>query len=769
MSEQKFFQPDVLIINPPLVQLNTPYPSGAYLSDFFKKQNCNTHWYDLSIELYYEIFSKSGLEKIFAQTSKKALLMAQNAQNQGDLSTAFNLRRYVQNSAAWINWIDTINQLLTQKNYEKSHEFLYSPFAPRGNRMENFLASLEHEPTVDDIHFLCSYAIADLADYITAVYDSNFSLIRYAEKVVSEQPDFSAIQQQLESPVIKDFYIPLLKKFFQQGGESSSAGSSTGLPLAPTAVVAAPSRASGSATTAFSATPSNRGSAPVTPPTLVLISVPFAGTFVPALATAKYLKELYQNNVYIFLGGGYVNTELRDFTNPEISKYVDALSFDRGYGSYKAFLENPESKESLYKLRRFNPYSDAAWENQKYSQFEDEITAQIVPDYTDIDFSKYLKVCDDKNPMHRLWTDGTWLKAYLAHGCYWHKCAFCDTKLDYVCAYKVVDTKNLFYGLEKTAEQKNVFGIHFVDEALPPVALKDFALLNAKRKALGKTPLYFWGNIRFEKAFTKDLAAFLAYCGFGAVSAGIEVATGQGLKNINKGTDISSIVSACAAFKEAGILVHAYMIYGFWYDTPQTIIDSMETLRQFFECGLLDSAFWHQFMLTKNSELYEQLKNTFTPKAAQKYEKYGLALDTAVNSWMHGEKLEMKVQKWFDFTVPSPTIPRDFIEKQIEKYEETSNQKIKEEKIDSIYWLASSPIMFKNENGQNTLSWIYLQEECSMELPKTCELFNCYEILNCLVPGIDESLRNNALLKIKKSPKLFNELQRFHNQGLVCI
>ena len=164
----------------------------------------------------------------------------------------------------------------------------------------------------------------------------------------------------------------------------------------------------------------------------------------------------------------------------------------------------------------------------------------------------------------------------------------------------------LFKGLLATACQKGIYGIHFVDEALPAACLKKFALLNAQS---GKK-LYFWGNIRFEKVFSKDFAAFLSYCGFGAVSAGIEVATGTGLENIKKGTDLDSIVSACAAFKEAGILVHAYMIYGFWYDTAQTIIDSMETLRQFFAAGLLDSAFWHKFSLTKNSELYDKLKST---------------------------------------------------------------------------------------------------------------------------------------------------------------
>ena len=367
--------------------------------------------------------------------------------------------------------------------------------------------------------------------------------------------------------------------------------------------------------------------------------------------------------------------------------------------------------------------------------------------------------------MHRLWTDGTWIKAYLAHGCYWHKCAFCDTKLDYVCGYKPVNVEKLFAGLKKTAVEKGVYGIHFVDEALPAACLKKFALLNARNG----NELYFWGNVRFEKVFTKDLAAFLSYCGFGAVSAGIEVATGTGLKNINKGTDIDSIVSACAAFKEAGILAHAYMIYGFWYDTPQTIIDSMETLRQFFAAGLLDSAFWHKFTLTKNSELYDQLKNSW--KGGTEFKKYGRPLETALDSWMHGIKIEQKVQKWFDFPVPAPTIQRDFVEKAIERYEQMSSSKTTGEP----YWLGSTLTLTANKGDNSELHWFYLQEEHCVSVK---ELFkknddvpadSFIQLLHNLRPETSSSEREQPLAVIKKSKPLQNVLQRLRNAGVVFV
>ena len=732
---------NVIVITPPLVQLNAPYPSGAYLVSYFKSLQNNAVWHDLSIELFHSIFSRNGLTKLFELTEKDALKMAANAEKNGDDNSAFNIRRYVSTKNSWILWIDTIVDILCGKAREKEHQFLFSPFAPRGSRMENFLSSLNGAPSVDDVRFLCSYALSDLSDYITAVFDSSFSLIRYAEHLTVDERDFASIEKNLDSPVLTHFYKPVLEKAFKD----------------------------------------------LSCPDLVCISIPFAGTFLPALYTARYFKQRFKDKVFISIGGGFVNTELREANDIALEKYIDAISYDRGYGSYKAlagyFKDNGEDK--LFKLRLFKngTIREPLWHDVASESYESEMTFAIVPDYSDIDFSRYPRVCDDKNDMHRLWTDGAWIKAYLAHGCYWHKCAFCDTKLDYVCGYKLVEVQKLYDCLLKTAKDKNVYGIHFVDEALPPSALKKFALLNAKNQ----NQLYFWGNVRFEKTFTRDLAAFLSCCGLGGVSAGLEVATGEGLKNINKGTDIETIVSACAAFKEAGILVHAYMIYGFWYDTPQTIIDSMETLRQFFEAGLLDSAFWHKFVLTANSTVYAQWQNGEQPElkpvepkkgsaifaknnlhfqGENKYDKFGFPLEKALDSWMHGEKLEMKVTKWFDFPVPNPTVPKDYIAKCIEKYEAKSSAfdvQLKQNDLENLFWLGSMPVVLKESSGMQTISWIYLEEEFAENTAREIT-----DILKGLALCASETDRKSAVEKINRQ-EIIQKLKKFHNKGLVHL
>ena len=129
------------------MQLNTAYPSGAYLTAFFKTEGCEASWCDLNIRLFYELFSRSGLTRLFELSEARALQLADQAELKGDDNTAFNLRRYISQKENWIEWIDFITAVLCGGGArEKEHQFLYSPFAPRGSRMENYLAGLAASP-----------------------------------------------------------------------------------------------------------------------------------------------------------------------------------------------------------------------------------------------------------------------------------------------------------------------------------------------------------------------------------------------------------------------------------------------------------------------------------------------------------------------------------------------------------------------------------------------------------------------------------------------
>lgn len=742
---------NTLIIQPPLVQLNTPYPSGAYLLDFFnslyeeKNVKGRVEWFDLSNSFFHKIFCKHGIAHIFNSTFEKALKLSSQYESQGDDNTAFHLRRFISQKEFWINWIDEIIAIVCSSNSkisgrEFAHEFIRSAHVPRGMRVENFLSNLNRDVSTDDAQILSSLALADLADYITMVYDQNFALIRYAEHLATSTAEFSETIEGLKAPSLNDFYKPLLlEKITSYKNE----------------------------------------------PTLYCISVPFPGCFESALFSADLIRKECGDNAIIIFGGGYVNTELREISEKGIFDYCHILSYDKGYGSYillfdefknaacgiedeKQCFNLKEAFENIFDSRKFYNFSylkngsviiPLEKENEEYKVLykkEHEYIRKITPDYSHIDFTKYPRLADDTNPMHRIWNDGAWLKAYIAHGCYWHRCAFCDTTLDYVKDYCLTDINSLYDSLCVQAEKTGVHGIHFVDEACPPAALQNFALKNMAVKSSNKIPLTYWGNIRFEKTFDRDLADLLSAGGLTAVSAGIEIATGNGLSAVNKGTDMENIVNACCAFKEAGILIHSYMIFGFWSQSVQDLIDSMETLRQLFEAGLLDSAFWHKFTLTLHSTVYEEYKKGKYPElkilpqkktqfakndlhfeGEEKSEKFSAPLNAALELWMHGEKLSKPVESYFPFKMPKPSIAKDYIASLIAKYEENRDRKFhkipEQGSKEKFVWLGGLPLLLdSSDKSKMQICWSYMGEllYADIEKSKVHEVANVLETIS---------------------------------------
>src|SRR5437764_970882 len=57
----------ILSIIPPMTQLNTPYPSTAYLTGFLRSRGFHAEQADLSIGLALELLSVAGLDAIYQQ------------------------------------------------------------------------------------------------------------------------------------------------------------------------------------------------------------------------------------------------------------------------------------------------------------------------------------------------------------------------------------------------------------------------------------------------------------------------------------------------------------------------------------------------------------------------------------------------------------------------------------------------------------------------------------------------------------------------------
>lgn len=301
----------------------------------------------------------------------------------------------------------------------------------------------------------------------------------------------------------------------------------------------------------------------------------------------------------------------------------------------------------------------------RWRSMEAHDLVEVHPDYRDFDPSRYLRPHDSFNPMHRLWSESPWLKFRLAQGCYWSRCAFCDTELDYVASFVPADLSRLGEAMDRASARTGLFGIHFVDEAMPMARLLAFAEANRRRAAQGEKTFHYWGNVRFDAAWTADRVELLAASGLVAVSGGIEVASERGLAMTDKGFDLETLVKTLVSMRRAGLLVHAYLIYGFPGQDEAGIIEAADIVRGLFASGLVDSAFWHRFVLTRHSRMLAEWKAGRRPELVPRdrggafaandlefegesaYDDFGAPLDEALGSWMEGLDLDRPASSWF--------------------------------------------------------------------------------------------------------------------------
>jgi len=281
------------------------------------------------------------------------------------------------------------------------------------------------------------------------------------------------------------------------------------------------------------------------------------------------------------------------------------------------------------------------------------------------------------NPMNRLWSDGRWNKLTVAHGCYWKKCSFCDVSLDYISRYEAASASVLVDRIEAIVAETGQTGFHFVDEAAPPKVLRALAEELLRREV----QISWWGNVRFEKTFTPELCQLLADSGCIAISGGLEVASDRLLQLMKKGVSVEQVARVTRAFADAGIMVHAYLMYGFPTQTVQDTVDALEYVRQLFEQGCIHSGFFHRFACTVHSpvglnpdeygiELVPLPEGSFARNdvgfidpTGVDHDRLGQALKKAIYNLMHGFLLEQDVRAWFDVRVPRPTVPKHFIER----------------------------------------------------------------------------------------------------------
>jgi hypothetical protein len=384
------------------------------------------------------------------------------------------------------------------------------------------------------------------------------------------------------------------------------------------------------------------------------------------------------------MGGGFANTELRSLSDPRVFEFYDFITLDDGEAPIEILIDHIDGKKEVHDLKRCFTLLNGVVTYINESIYPDYKQHQLgTPDYEGLLLDQYISVIELVNPMHSLWSDGRWNKLTMAHGCYWGKCTFCDISLDYIKTYEPATASLLADRMELMIAQTGQNGFHFVDEAAPPALMKALAIEIIKRKLV----VSWWANVRFEKSFTKDLCLLLKASGCIAVSGGLEVASDRLLDLIQKGITVAQVARVSKHFNDAGIMVHAYLMYGFPTQTVQETVDSLEMVRQLFETGVLKSAFWHLFTMTAHSpvgltpEKYKVKKVSDTvgsfanndiahiDATGANHEIFGYGLKKAILNYMHGACYDFPLQKWFEFKIPKTSIAPNHIQTELDAVE----------------------------------------------------------------------------------------------------
>jgi radical SAM superfamily enzyme YgiQ (UPF0313 family) len=664
----------VLSVIPPMTQLNTPYPSTAYLTGFLRSRGVAAFQEDLALALVLRLFSPAGLEALRAHILK-----------QPKAARTARVKAFLARFEGYLASVEAAVAFLQGRDPSMAHRIARRDFLPEGPRFESLDVYIDPEGGdplawafgalgVQDRarHFATLY-LDDLADVVREAVDERFEFVRYAESLAQSQASFEPLARALAAPA--NLIDATLADLTREALERHA-------------------------------------------PDLLLVSAPFPGNAYGAFRIAQAAKAA-RPGLRTVLGGGYVNTELRELAEPRVFDYFDYVCLDDGERPLLALLEHLKGERPRAGLVRtfvgeakFEPDMDSCLSSAdvlplpasptsgggacalpasgegrggergtvRYIDAGDpDIPFNEVgtPTWDGLPLDRYLSILDMLNPMHRLWSDARWNKLTVAHGCYWKKCSFCDVSLDYISRYEAASAELLVDRIEAVIQETGQTGFHFVDEAAPPKALKALAEELARRNRA----ISWWGNIRFEKSFTPELCRQLADSGCIAVSGGLEVASDRLLKLMNKGVSVAQVARVTHAFTEAGILVHAYLMYGFPTQTVQDTVDALEYVRQLFLNGCIQSGFFHRFACTVHSPVglhpedygvtlkpqpavsFARNDVGFTDPTGVDHDALGVALNKALYNFMHGLGLEDDVRGWFDLRVPKPRVDRRFIER----------------------------------------------------------------------------------------------------------
>ena len=193
----------VLSVIPPMTQLNTPYPSTAYLTGFLRSRGVAAEQEDLALALVLQLLSPEGLRAVVAKVDA----IPHKKQSPAVQSFAAQKDRYLATIGPAIAFLQGRDSTL-------AHRIAGRHFLPEGPRFATLDVYIDDEGgdplgwafgalgLHDKAKHLATLYLNDLADVLRDAVDERFEFVRYAESLAGSQPTFDPLADALAKAIV---------------------------------------------------------------------------------------------------------------------------------------------------------------------------------------------------------------------------------------------------------------------------------------------------------------------------------------------------------------------------------------------------------------------------------------------------------------------------------------------------------------------------------------------------------------------------------------
>jgi len=319
-------------------------------------------------------------------------------------------------------------------------------------------------------------------------------------------------------------------------------------------------------------------------PQVVGISLSVGDQVIPTFTLCKAIRE-YDKNIHITLGGSTTTRLARSFLRNEgLSKLFDtAMLFESeiGFAELLARLESGSDIQGTPNLA-YRRDGIIHWFERKAEPSMNELPT---PTFDGLPLEKYFS----PKPI---------LPILSSRRCYYDKCTFCEINYAWGEQHRQRSAERVVQDLKTLSEKYKTSLFKFVDEALPPGHVRQLCDLIVSEGLDISWDAYVIQERQFA---SQKFVNKMAKAGCKALHYGLESASPRVSELMKKGINLALTEEILRNTKNAGILTHIWVIFGFPGELEEDAQMTKDFVLKLHAAGLLDSIEINAFSLTRFS------------------------------------------------------------------------------------------------------------------------------------------------------------------------